>query len=448
MPKAVTQLSNTKVLNSKPKDKDYVLVDGEGLRLLVKTNGSKIWEFIYSSPILKEERKTLIKDINNKNILDKDGNKTYRISEAPKRRKKALGKYPTLSLAEARKQRSINLMILENNNDPIEYYKEKEQKEKAQNTGLFINVMNEWFIRQKSKLAKVTYDRKYQVFVSSVLPYFKDKHIKDITKLELLHLLEEKEKTAKETASRLFNYLSNLWAYAVLKDYCEYNYLSNINKNDVLTHKRVVNNYAKITDEETFKELVNKIYTCNSTPSIKNALKFVLHIPLRAYNLCYLKWAYIDLDKKLLTIPRDLMKVKNHNLPPFQLPLTDEVINILQEQKEYSTIYAELKEFVFIGNDNINPINRESPNAALTRLGFTAERKQSLHSFRGSFRTIVEEKQEEHNISEKIMESILDHHKDTKVEQAYKNKVSYLEQQKPLMNFWSDYIMSLKDNKK
>jgi integrase len=416
MPKIPTPLQDTTIKKAKPKkDKDYTLADGKGLHLLIKTSGVKIWEFVFISPLTK------------------------------KRRKKSLGSYPDVTLKAARDIRSNNLMLLSDNIDPVEYEKEVEQKEKANNNGLFENVMNEWFERQKKQLAKVTYDRKYQVFISSVLPYFKDKHIKDITKLELLHLLEEKEKTAKETASRLFNYLSNLWAYAVLKDYCEYNFLSNINKNDVLVEKRVVNNYAKITDETILKELVNKTYNYVGSHSIKNALKFVLHIPLRAYNLCYLKWAYIDFDNKLLTIPRDLMKVKNHNLPDFQLPLTDEVINILTEQKEFCTKYAALKEFVFVGNDNVNPINRESPNQALTRMGFTAEKKQSLHSFRGTFRTIVEEKQEDHNISEKIMESILDHHKDTKVEKAYKNKVSYLEQQKPLMNWWSDYIMSLKD---
>ena len=187
-------------------------------------------------------------------------------------------------------------------------------------------------------------------------------YYKDITKLELIHLLEEKEKTAKETASRLFNYLSNLWSYAVLKDYCEYNYLANINKNDVLVEKRRKNNYEKITDEAIFKELINKIYNYNGSISIKNALKFVLHIPLRAYNLCFLKWSYIDFEKKILTIPRSEMKVKNHNLTDFQLPLTSEVIKILNDQKAYCTLYTDLKEYVFIGNDNINPINRESPN--------------------------------------------------------------------------------------
>jgi integrase len=139
------------------------------------------------------------------------------------------------------------------------------------------------------------------------------------------------------------------------------------------------------------------------------------------------------------------MKVKNHNLNDFQLPLTDEVINILLEQKEFLTLYTELREYIFIGTDNINPINRESPNQALMRMGFTANKKQSLHSFRGTFRTIVEEKQPEHQVSEKIMESILDHNKDSKVELAYKNKVNYFEQQKPLLNWWSNYILSLKD---
>ena len=133
----------------------------------------------------------------------------------------------------------------------------------------------------------------------------------------------------------MFNYLSNLWSYAVLKDYCEYNYLANINKNDVLVEKRRKNNYEKITDEAIFKELINKIYNYNGSISIKNALKFVLHIPLRAYNLCFLKWSYIDFEKKILTIPRSEMKVKNHNLTDFQLPLTSEVIKILNDCKSF-----------------------------------------------------------------------------------------------------------------
>ncbi|WP_122894134.1 tyrosine-type recombinase/integrase [Arcobacter peruensis] len=413
MPKIPTPLSDTKISKAKAKLKEYELNDGKGLSLIIKPNGSKIWRFRYISPITN------------------------------KRRKKSLGSYPGVTLEKAREHRGNNIMLLEEGKDPIETVKEIAVKEKNKDRGLFINVMNEWFEIQKPNITAVTYKKKYQIFVSSVLPFFKDKHIKDITKLELLEVLEKKQETATETASRLFNYLSKLWAYAVLKDYCSYNYLGNINKNDVLTKKRIVNNYPKITDKETFKELVNSIYKYKGTPSIVNALKLVLHIPLRANNLCNLKWDNIDFNNKLLTIPRNQMKVKNHNLNDFILPLTDEVINILNEQKEYSTKYAELKEFIFIGNDNKKPICKESPNQALIRLGFTANKKQSLHGFRGSFRTIAEEHQEEHKANDKIMESILDHSKDTKIESAYKNKVNYLPQQRPLLEWWSNYIMDL-----
>jgi hypothetical protein len=33
---------------AKPKDKDYILNDGEGLYLLIKANGSKLWQFVYT----------------------------------------------------------------------------------------------------------------------------------------------------------------------------------------------------------------------------------------------------------------------------------------------------------------------------------------------------------------------------------------------------------------
>ena len=407
MPKVPTSLTDIEISDALPKEKkEYELHDGKGLSLLIKPNGSKMWRFRFTSPTTK------------------------------KRRKKSLGTYPDITLTNAREQRNNNLILVKNGIDPIE-------KEKNKDNGLFINVMNEWFEKEKSKLVKITYDRKYQVFISSVIPYFEGKYIKDITKSEILHLLEEKQKTATETASRLFNYLSNLWSFAVLKGYCSYNYLGSVHKNDVLIKKRIAVNYPKITDELIFKELVNCIYSYEGADSIKNALKLVLHLPLRASNLCFLKWEYINFKNKTLTIPRKLMKVKYHNLPDFTLPLTNEVLDILEDQKKYLEEYLEIKEFVFIGNDNKKPINTESPNQALNRLGFIGEKKQSIHSFRGSFQAIVKRHKENHKSNDKVIESILDHFKASKLESDYTNKSAYIKQQKSLLQWWSNYIMSL-----
>ena len=93
MPKIPTPLTNTKISKAKIKDNNYTLPDGKGLHLLIKSNGSKIWEFVFLSPITK------------------------------KRRKKSFGSYPDVTLEKAREQRSNNRMLLEDRKDPIEYEK-------------------------------------------------------------------------------------------------------------------------------------------------------------------------------------------------------------------------------------------------------------------------------------------------------------------------------------
>ena len=40
--------------------------------------------------------------------------------------------------------------------------------------------------------------------------------------------------------------------------------------------------------------------------AIRNSLKMVLHLPLRAENLCNLEWDFIDFDNKLLVIQENL----------------------------------------------------------------------------------------------------------------------------------------------
>lgn len=40
-------LTNVQVAKAKPLERDYSLADGRGLRLLVRANGSKLWQFRY-----------------------------------------------------------------------------------------------------------------------------------------------------------------------------------------------------------------------------------------------------------------------------------------------------------------------------------------------------------------------------------------------------------------
>ena len=100
MPKLASQLNDTQIKNLKPKDKDYAKGDGQGLQLLVKTNGKKIWEFIYKSPTTNKRRKTTFET------------------------------YPTMSLANARKRRTEWIENIQGGTDPIDEKKNTKQADK------------------------------------------------------------------------------------------------------------------------------------------------------------------------------------------------------------------------------------------------------------------------------------------------------------------------------
>lgn len=74
MPALARRLSDRQLKAVKAKNKDYVLSDGDGLQLPVRSNGSMLWNFNYREPVTKN------------------------------RINMGLGTYPELSLADARKK--------------------------------------------------------------------------------------------------------------------------------------------------------------------------------------------------------------------------------------------------------------------------------------------------------------------------------------------------------
>ena len=54
MPRVKKPLTDTEIKKAKPKEKEYPLSDGNGLILIVKPNGSKIWLFNYYHPVTQK----------------------------------------------------------------------------------------------------------------------------------------------------------------------------------------------------------------------------------------------------------------------------------------------------------------------------------------------------------------------------------------------------------
>ena len=83
-------LTDAKVRAAKPLDKSYKLTDGDGMHLMVHTNGSKYWRLQYRF--------------------------------GGKQKMLALGIYPDISLAEAREKRDTARKLIANGFDPRDYF--------------------------------------------------------------------------------------------------------------------------------------------------------------------------------------------------------------------------------------------------------------------------------------------------------------------------------------
>lgn len=408
MPRMVTPLTDKQINSAKPSEKFYTLADGRGLQLLVSPDGRKSWEIVYLSPTTN------------------------------KRRKSSFGIFPSVSLKEARMKRDEWQSLVRQGVDPIDNKKEKQKEEKLHIESNFKNVVTYWLKDQETRLEPNTFKRKKALIENTVLKAFANRLMDDIDHTEIIKVIEVKAIQTPETSRRLFTYLNDLWQFACSRKLCKHNIIANIHKKSTLPKVEKVH-YPKITDLSVLEELIDAIYNYHGHYSTKNALKFVLHLPLRAQNLVNLKWRCIDMDKKVLTIPRSEMKIKDKNYEAFTLPLSEEVISILKEQY----MFTSNNEFVFVANSGKH-INEETPNRALERLGFNDEkrgRRQRLHSFRGTFRSIVDTYQMDHKCSFEAKEKALDHAVGNSTERAYTHKADHLKEMRILLDWWSEFIV-------
>ena len=411
-------LTDTAVKSAKQGVKPYTMPDGNGLQLLIKPNGSKVWEVRYT--------------LNGKTT------------------KTTIGTYPTVKLADARKKRDEYKEMAQKGINPVQAKREAKQAAIASIKGQFHLVVREW---ADSLTCSASYTKKrYRAFERDVFPYFckydqghkilSSRHIAEIEHDELFKIIKTKEIAAPETAKRIYQDLRSVWEFAISSGYTEAMTPLKIKKSTL--PRPPVRHYPKITDEDILRELLQAIDKYKGQPITRLMLKFVTIVPLRAENLCALRWEQIDLEKGVLSIKRAEMKVKDSNLPDFVVPLPRQATEILRE----TYILTGWGQWVFHGLKNIHaPINKETGNKALRLMGFTDEaagRKQTLHSFRGTFRSLVETYRQEHGKPHEVMERCLDHHEKNRAVRAYAHRADYAEQIGQLLQWWADYLDGLK----
>ncbi|AEG53100.1 tyrosine-type recombinase/integrase [Sinorhizobium meliloti] len=393
-------LSDTKVRNAKGRDKQYKLMDDLGLYLLVKPNGSRLWRFDYQ---LNGKRNTL-----------------------------AFGKYPAVSLVDARAKRDAARNQLANGVDPsVEQKLAKLQDEfNAENT--FGKVADEYLKKYAAagKSARSIYKKTLSLKTHAAT--LKDRPISEIKPIEVLAVLQRLEKRGLlETAVITQEAITEVFRLAVRTARTEtdptYSLKGAVSRP---RHK----GRAAIIDEKQFGHLMNVIEEDDEGwPTVKYALQLLALTVVRPGELAPMEWTEIDFEKKNWTVPKERTKMRREHV----VPLSAQAISILNEMKKIS----HHGKFVFEGRFPKQPIHKGTMGGNLRRLGFGHD-QHVPHGFRSSFSTILNERQYDPQIIEHSLA-----HVDGTVRGIY-NRAKFLEPRRELLQTWANLVDEFKARSK
>ncbi|MGJ0333176.1 tyrosine-type recombinase/integrase [Aliarcobacter cryaerophilus] len=406
MPKVVKPLTDKEIKASKAKEKEYKLSDGQSLYLVVKTNGTKFFRYDFT---FEKKRKSM-----------------------------SFGIYPDISLAEARSLKDKAKELLKQNINPIV---EKNSSNNVDETNIFKNIAEKWLSRMKNDWVDNTFIKVVNVLENHAYPYIGNKSIKDITRTDILNIIDRmNKKSLFGSAEKLISNINRIYKFAVTYNYVEHNIVADIDKKNVIISTRH-NHYPAITNEDDVKELINDIqsfedlFKADITTII--ALKLAPLVTLRPFNLCSLEWSEINFEKEYLDVPANKMKTKKD----FVMPLSKQAIKILKTIEPFS---SHKSKYVFPSpTSNIKNINDATINHALKKLGY--KDRHCTHGFRSTFSTITHEKVKEHGFSSDIIESCLAHEEQNQVKASYNrsSKMKYFDEKKELMQWWADWLDNL-----
>ena len=388
-----TRLSELKIKAAKPLEKDYVLVDGDGLQMRVRINGSKLWNFNYYHPVTK------------------------------KRINMGLGAYPELSLAQARKMTVEARELLATGIDPKEQRDSQKQAKKAETEHTFQNVATAWYELKKDSVTPAYAEDIWRSLTLHIFPDLGTTPISAISAPEVINLLRPLEtKGSLETVKRLSQRLNEIMTYGVNSGLIHANPLSGIRS---VFKKPKKKNMAALAPDE-LKELMVAIANASIKRTTRCLIEWQLNTMTRPAEAATTRWADIDFEKRIWTIPAERMKKRRIHI----VPLTEQALALLEAIKPYSGH----REYVFPADrDPRTHCNSQTANMALKRMGF--EGRLVSHGMRSMASTILNE----HGWDPELVEVALAHVDKDEVRSAY-NRAEYIERRRPMMAWWSEHI--------
>lgn len=393
MARKTKPLTDTEIKAAKPQDKDYQLYDGDGLTLLIKSSGSKLWQFRYYRPYTKQ------------------------------RTKQSFGAYPAVTLSDARKLRAESRSLLAKDIDPQEYQKDQIRNSQEAKTNTFQLVAERWWEVKKSTVTEDYGNDIWRSLERDVFPAIGDISVTDIKAHILVQAIQPVQaRGALETVRRLCQRINEVMIYAQNTGLIDAVPSINIGKAFEKPKKK---NMPSIPPDQLPK-LMQTMRTASISLSTRCLFMWQLLTISRPAEAAEARWDEINFETKEWKIPAARMKMNREHT----VPLSDAALAILELMKPLSGN----REFVFPSRIKpTQPMNSQTVNAALKRAGFGGVLVS--HGLRSIASTALNEQ----GFPPDVIETALAHVDKNEVRRAY-NRSDYLEQRRPMMQWWADFI--------
>lgn len=374
--------------------------DGNGLFLLVKSSGSKLWRM------------------------------RYRYSG--KHQELALGQYPTIPLLEARNLAAQARVLLVQGVNPAAERRARKRAstEEVNNFGV---VALTWWEQQQSSWSE-DHAKKVKRWIEVEMKQLGKLPVDGIDQAHITELMLSIEAAGlRRAAPTILSIINRIFGYALAHRFTRNNPAQGLPLGDILKPMPKVEHRAAITKPLILGQLIRDIDEVNSgSYCTVEALKLIPRVFLRPKEIRGLKWEYIDFDQRLIVIPAEDMKRGREHL----VPMADQVFNQLKAIQEV-TGYSP---YVFPSQRSSNkPLSKNVMTNRLRDLGYGAD-VMSAHGFRSTASTILHEQGWHHD----VIEAQLAHLTGTATSRAY-NRSIHLAERTKMMQSWADQLDALRD---
>jgi len=386
-----------------PKDKNKIKKsDNNGLFLLVKNNDSKFWKMRYKL--------------------------------AGREHELSFGKYPTVTLIEARKLTEEARALLVQGINPVEIRRERKRKH-ADTDKLFNAVALKWWEQQKESWS-ADHQKRVKRLITIDCKSLSKLNIDDLDEGHMTELMLAIEAAGTpKKAPTILSIINRIFSYALAHRLTRNNPAKGLPLRDIIKPLPKVCSHSAIINP---KELASLIYDVDTSPTgsfcTVEALKLIPRVFLRPKEIRGLKWEYVDFEYKMIRLPADDMKKDREHL----VPMSKQVIKQLKQVRSI-TGYSE---YVFPNErDSSKPMSKNVLTNRLRDLGYSAD-VMSAHGFRSTASTILHEQGWTHD----AIEVQLAHLTGTSTSRSY-NRAIYLPERKKMMQKWSNFLEQLSNKK-